>query len=66
VACTDCPVMLHAQLSMDEAVAELQHVLAGAARRYGHCASGVVRWEVPLPRGATALRWLQVSTRRPA
>ena len=52
--------MLKAQLSMGEAVLELQHVLAGAARRYEHCASGVVRWEVPLPRGVTALQWLQV------
>jgi hypothetical protein len=60
VAWTAYTVMLHVQLSMEEAVAELQHALAGAARRYGHCASGVVRWEVPLPRGATALQWLQV------
>lgn len=50
-----------AQLSVEEAVAELTKVLAVAQSRYGHYASGVVRWEVPLPRGATALQWLQVS-----
>lgn len=43
-------------------MAELAAELAGARSRYGHFASGVVRWEVPLPRGATALQWLQVRT----
>ncbi len=46
---------------MEEAAQELRAALAGAAARYGHHASGVVRWEVPLPRGATALQWLQVA-----
>lgn len=48
------------QLSIEEAAAELAGALAAAAVRVGHYRSGVLRWEVPLPRGATALQWLQV------
>lgn len=46
---------------MEEAVASLTAALAVGAKRYGHYASGVIRWEVPLPRGSTALQWLQVT-----
>ena len=48
------------QLSVEKAVDALRGALAGAATRYGHYASGIVRWQVPLPRGDTALQWLQV------
>lgn len=49
-----------AQLSMEEAVASLTAALAVGPERYVHYDSGIIRWEVPLPRGSTALQWLQV------
>lgn len=43
-------------------MAELAEALAAAAGRMGHYRSGVLRWEVPLSRGASALQWLQACT----
>jgi len=48
------------QMSFAEAVAALKAAVERGGRRYGAFASGVVRWEVPLPRDANALQWLQV------
>ena len=47
-------------MSFGEAVAALKAAVDRGAARYGAFASGVVRWEVPLPRDANALQWLQV------
>jgi hypothetical protein len=49
-----------AQMSFGEAVAALKAAVDRGCRRYGAFASGVVRWELPLPRDANALLWLQV------
>ena len=48
------------QMSFSEAVTALRAAVERGGRRYGAFASGVVRWEVPLPRDANALQWLQV------
>ncbi|KAK9806829.1 hypothetical protein WJX72_004058 [[Myrmecia] bisecta] len=44
---------------ISKAVELLKDAACKAQQRYGHYPSGLVRFEVPLPRGATALRWLQ-------
>ena len=49
-------------MSYAEAVGALADALDRGDRQYGAFVSGVVRWEVPLPRGVSALHWLQVST----
>ena len=48
------------QMSYAEAVGVLVTALDQGDRQYGAFASGVVRWEVPLPRSVNALHWLQV------
>lgn len=48
-------------MSYEEAVGALAAALDWGGRQYGAFASGVVRWEVPLPRSISALHWLQVS-----
>ncbi|KAK9837268.1 hypothetical protein WJX81_002656 [Elliptochloris bilobata] len=48
-------------MAMDfgEALEALAAAVRIAERRYAHHASGLLRIEVPLPRGASALQWLQ-------
>lgn len=50
------------QMSYAEAVGALADAVDSGDQQYGAFVSGVVRWEVPLPRGISALHWLQVST----
>ena len=54
------------QMSFGEAVAALKAAVQRGGRRYGAFASGVVRWEAPLPRDANALQWLQARLSRAA
>jgi hypothetical protein len=49
-----------AQVTFEAAVAALSAAVTDAARRHDLSESGVLRWEVPLPRGPTALQWLRV------
>jgi hypothetical protein len=47
------------QVSMAEAAAWLASTLQTSATELQQYSSGVVRFEVPLPRGTSALRWLR-------
>lgn len=47
------------QASTSEALGLLQAAVRGADSTYGGYASGLVRFEVPIPRSINALRWLQ-------
>jgi len=47
-------------MSYAEAVNALVGAISRGEGQYGAFLSGVVRWEVPLPRGTNALHWLQV------
>lgn len=47
------------EASIGAAVIELQHAVASHSPSWQSFPSGVVRLEVPIPRGLTAIRWLQ-------
>ena len=62
---TACPPHAHTptspprpQATLAAATTALQGALADAAPLLGSCSSGAARFEVPLPRGASALQWL--------
>jgi hypothetical protein len=52
-------VVLEPQPSWHHAADVLRAALAAALPRLAPLSSGVVRWEVPLPRGCSAARWLR-------
>lgn len=56
----------HLQTGLAEAAAALAAYLPSALAKYAPFASGVVRLEVPVARGVTALRWLAGQELSPA
>eukprot|EP00798_Chlamydomonas_sp_ICE-L_P027190 gene27190-2434_t len=55
-------VTLVAEAALGDSVMALKEAVHEAAKKYGSLSCGVIRIEVPLARGCTALRWLRGQT----